>query len=545
MKKPVLTIIIFLVSAIFLIAAPGNDYYFKINKSFDVFGAIFREISANYVLNIDPEELVGEGINGMLGSLDPYSAYIDQEHQEDIDIITTGSYIGLGITVAVRDSMLTIVNIHDGFVASRSGIRVGDRIYKIDTNIVIYSSNDDLRRYTNGKAGESLNIWLLRDGIKDTLKFTLRREEIKISNVSYNGMINDSTGYIKIDHFARKTADEVRYAYNELSRDYHLKGLIIDLRNNPGGLLESAIATCELFVPKGDMIVSTKGRDPRDEHSYRAESVPMDKNIRLAILINNHSASASEIVAGAIQDLDRGIVVGQRSFGKGLVQSVFDLPYYGNLKLTTAKYYTPSGRCIQKIDYDRSVKPKPLIKGIFKTLNGRPVVESKGIIPDSSVSETDYPDYIDFLMKNDVFFGFASDYTSQMDSMPVNFRVDSKVLSSFYKYLDNKNITYNSVQLQKLKEIKNLSTKEGYSKKVLKDIDDLESAIKAEEKNYQTKNELDIMKLIYNEIYSRFNSEHTTISMMLKGDNCLKTATELLSPEIYNKLLLLDKKSDN
>ncbi|MGA2298961.1 MAG: S41 family peptidase, partial [FCB group bacterium] len=488
----VLLIIFFLITGSLVLSASNDDYYFKINKSFEIFGAVIRELSSNYVDEIDPEDMIDDGIDGMLKNLDPYTTYIDNKDNEDLDIITNGSYSGLGITVSIRDSMLTIIDIHDGFSAQRNGVRIGDRIYKIDSVNLLHQSTDELRKYTRGKPGTTVILWVIRNGMKDTIAITLQREEIKINNVSYSGMINDSVGYIKLDRFSRFSAEEVRNALNELKRNDKFHCLILDLRDNPGGLLESAVAISEIFLKSGSPIVSTKGRNHKEERMYRSVLPPVDKDTRLAVLINRMSASASEILAGAIQDLDRGIIVGERSFGKGLVQTIFDLPYNNSLKITTAKYYTPSGRCIQRLDFHNKVKSNiDKSDSIFHTKNGRIVIESNGIMPDSLVNEKPFSDFTKQLLRDDVFFDFANDYSSELKKLPEGFQVNPKLISLFKDYINKKNKKYDTPLRAKILELEKLAKEENVSQKMYKEIENLKNNSSKENEEIFVQNDKD------------------------------------------------------
>jgi len=334
-NKKYLYLLIAIPLAVVLFIGAVDSVYFKINKSFEIFGELFKEIAAGYVEEVDPEDLFRNAIDGMLSNLDPYTIYMDESESDDVEMITTGTYNGLGFTVAVRDEMLTVTDVMDGFPAQKSGIRVGDRLYKIDTSVIINSNAGEIRKYTKKPSGTKLDVWVIRDGLADTLQMRVTIEEINMKNVTYNGIIRDSIGYIKLDRFSRNSTAEVTDALNKFKRSGKVKGLILDLRDNPGGLLESAVGICELFVPQKSLIVYTKGRDPSNDRTFKSNQQPIEPDLPLAVLINGSSASASEILAGAIQDLDRGIVVGEKSFGKGLVQSIYELPYNAALKITT------------------------------------------------------------------------------------------------------------------------------------------------------------------------------------------------------------------
>jgi carboxyl-terminal processing protease len=514
-----------------------DQYYFQINKSFDLFGSVFRELSANYVDEIEPGDLVEDGINGMMKNLDPYTVYMNESDTDDIDMVTTGAYTGLGITVGVRDSMITIIEVQDGFSAQRNGIRIGDRIFKVDSAVILNKSTDELRKYTRGKAGSTVDFWVLRDGIDDTLHFVLPREEIKLKNISYNGVVGDSIGYIKLDRFTRSSAEEVKTSLIALKKQ-GINSVILDLRDNPGGLLEAAVAICEIFVPTNSVIVSTKGRNNIGTRTYRSVVKPMESDLPLAVLIDNGSASASEIVAGAIQDLDRGIIIGQRSFGKGLVQSIFDLPYNSAIKITTAKYYTPSGRCIQKFDYYKKKNPtKNIPVQKFYTLNGRELEESNGILPDSSVADEVYPFFIQELLKSGSLFKFASNLTSKYKTLAEDYKVTSQTLDELNNFLNKNKFFFKTPIHSKIEEFREMSKKEKFSDKTIKIIDELKLSVEKEEKNLIKKHSKELSNILENEILSRFLTQKQMIYRLIPEDNYINTAIDLLSKAKYNKLL--------
>jgi carboxyl-terminal processing protease len=512
-------------------AGQEDAYYFKVNKSLEKFGSVFRQISEEYVDEIDPETFVQAGIDGMLETLDPYTVYMDENGSGDIDLLTTGAYTGLGISVGVKDSMLTIMDLYDGYSAQTSGIRIGDRILQIDTAFVLNKSSDALRPFTRGEVGSKVNVKILRDGIKDTLNFLLTRSEIKVNNVPYSGVLENGVGYIKLERFSRKSAQEVRTALATLKSQQKLNGLVLDLRDNPGGLLDAAVSLCEIFVPEGSVIVSTRGKDEEETRVYRSNRAPSEPELPLAVMVNNRSASASEIVAGAIQDLDRGIIIGERSFGKGLVQTVFPMPHNASLKITTARYYTPSGRSIQQIDYvkKRTGIAAPHDTTIFHTKNNRTVFELNGITPDSTVTfKKEYPDFVREVLKQGLVFGFASQYTSKMEKLPADFAVNPAVLKEFEQFLKAKKFNFNSTSISKTAELKSIVEKEKYSNEVLKEIEKLEKLLKSSEKNPVQQNAAALTEVLKDEIYSRFQSNSETFAATLKNDSQLQTAIELL-----------------
>ncbi len=528
-----------------------DDQYYKINKSFELFGAVFRQISNNYVLEIDPEELVLDGINGMLESLDPYTNYMNEYETEDIDLLTNGSYVGLGITVANMDSMLTIVSVRDGFSANRNGLRPGDRIYKVEDTLLLYSNTDELRKYTRGKAGSLLELTYIRDGIDDTVTVQLTREEIRVDNISYYGMLSDSVSYVKLERFSRLSAKEMKDAINEMRAQNPLSGIVIDLRDNPGGLLEAAVEVCELFVEDSSDIVITKSRFAGGEKTYKSKAKPIVDDVNIAVLINRNSASASEIVAGAIQDLDRGIILGERSFGKGLVQSVFNLPYNSALKMTTSRYFTPSGRSIHRIKYDPARRNFNKAEfpddssNVFLTKNGRPVYESKGITPDSIIIDLSYSEYIYQLHNQNHFFNFATIYSSRLNQLSENFAVNDKIIHQFKKYLDSKDFEYESKLTKEVRILEKDAKEEGLGDNVIEQIQKLSEEIKKYSEAAFDKNIKDIKRILFMEIASRFYTEKEMVKTSIDEDGLVKTAVELLQPDSYVNLLTNNKKNYN
>lgn len=537
-----------------LLVSFTDRYYFKINKSFDIFGSLFKEITNNYVLEVDPELLIQNGIEGMLNSLDPYSIYYTEEDTEEIELITDGNYVGFGITVGFLDSMLTIVDIHEGFPAHENGLRIGDRIYMVDSARVLNQSTDYLRQFTRGKPGEIVNVQILRDGLEDTLAYILPRAQIKVEDVTYAALLENDIAYIKLEHFSRKSSDEFLNSLNKIkSKTDSLRGLIIDVRDNPGGLLSAAVSICEYFVPEGSKIVSTKGRKSedgfQDGFTYRSLTKPIEPDLPIAVLINGNSASASEILAGAIQDLDRGVIIGRRSFGKGLVQSVYDLPYNNSLKLTTAKYYTPSGRCIQRLNFaEKYGDPQVEISkdtNVFYTNNGRKVFEMTGIQPDTTIGKKEYPDIVLDLMRKNIVFNFSNRYTSNLDYIDENFTCDEQLFAEFTDFIFTEYLEGITKNDEYISEIKKIAEKNKYSKETIAQIDKLEKSMVEEEKKQIEENYDVISEILEIEIIRRFYPQSYMIKRSLIEDENIITAVNLLSTSKYNEILSIEIKNSN
>ena len=347
MKKTLLIFMAFIGLTAGAIAFKFSDQelFQRITNAMDLFGSVFREVTLHYVDPVDPMKFVNDGTKAMLSSLDPYSEILDDSGEDDMELLSTNSYTGFGMIIGIIDDMQTVIDIYPGYSAEKNGLKPGDRICYVDTTFVLYDTTNLIRSYSRGTVGGKVAMKILRSGKSDTIHAVLTREIIRVKSLGLSGMVNDSIGYIKIERFSASTKDEMKRALAQFRREYpKFAGLMLDLRGNPGGLLESAVDVCDLFVPMKSTIVMTRGRDAEQERTYLSQFQPQEPNIPLAILIDGESASASEVVAGAIQDLDRGVILGSRSFGKGLVQTVMSLPSNTSLKFTTARSYTPSGR---------------------------------------------------------------------------------------------------------------------------------------------------------------------------------------------------------
>jgi carboxyl-terminal processing protease len=385
MKKIILfTCLLFSSISIF---ANSNDKYFELSKNLEIFNSLYKSLNLHYVDTIPLNKMVKAGIDGMLRNIDPYTVYIPAEKEEDFALMTTGEYAGVGAIITQRDSAIYINEVYVDMPAYNTGLRAADKIVSVDkTEITKKHTTSQVSEMLRGIPGTEVKVGILHPGETKVKYYNITRKQIYINPITYYNVVADSIGYINLSSFTDDCSSEVKKAYLEL-KEKGIKGLIIDLRNNGGGLLREAINICNFFLPKGEVIVSTKGRIESDNTTYKAHNNPIDIDIPLIIMVNDESASASEIVAGAMQDLDRAVIVGNRTFGKGLVQGTFPVAYDGKLKVTTAKYYTPSGRCIQAINYTQKEGEKSDIipdslTTEFKTKGGRIVRDGRGITPD-------------------------------------------------------------------------------------------------------------------------------------------------------------------
>jgi carboxyl-terminal processing protease len=515
-----------------------DDVYFKIGKNIDVFGKVYKEVATHYVDEVDPEKFMRAGIDGMLGTLDPYTVFIDEKQSDELDLLTKGKYGGIGVTIGVRDGYITVTQTMEGYAAARQGILTGDRIIEVDGKKVTGMGLENVRAFVRGDPGTEVKVKVEREGEKEPIEFVLVREEVQVKNVTYSGLVDNGIGYIKLDRFSRQAGDDLRLAIKDLRSKQELKGLILDERDNPGGLLDVAVDIVEKFVKKGNLIVSTKGRANDSERRYTAEEEPMIGDVPLIVLVNGQSASASEIVAGAIQDLDRGIIVGTRTFGKGLVQTISQLAYNTSLKITTAKYYTPSGRCIQAIDYmnkDKNgvfVAAPDSMKKQYKTLNGRVVYSAGGVAPDSTVEPSEKSKLTSELLRKLMFFKYANYYVAAHKEFPDNFSVADDLLKDFRKFIQEKGFEYKEDSEKKLDELAEVARKENYSKTFIDEIDGLAKQVRDEKSGEFDRHKDEIKRALKVEIVSRYKGQHGQIEAGFDGDKQLQVAIRLLKNKL-------------
>jgi carboxyl-terminal processing protease len=540
-------IAVVLLSALVVAFKPADtDYFFKVNKSLDILGHVYKEVSMNYVDEVDPDKLMESGIDGLLETLDPYTNFISESEGDEVELITTGAYGGIGVTIAVRDGYITIMSVMEGYSAQKQGIIPGDRLIEIEGKNVIGAKPDAIRPMTRGEVGTEVHLKIERDGEKAPLDFTLVREQVQVKNVTYADLIDTDIAYIKLEHFSRNAGTEVRMAIQDLKLKGPINGVILDLRDNPGGLLEAAVEVVEKFAPKGSPIVSTKGRRPETERKYNSTEEPLLPNTPLIVLTNHGSASASEIVAGAIQDLDRGVILGTRTFGKGLVQTISPLPYNTQLKITTAKYYTPSGRCIQEIDYSHRdtngafAITADSLRHEFKTAAGRHVFERGGITPDSVIQTPDLSAYDRELLRRLTYFKFATNYVAQRKN--ASFESDSTLLNEFHNFLEKQQFTYREDGEKKLEEFQELADKQNYGPSVRTEIEHLQREMANEKVNAFQKHFSEVRHELYSELASRYRGEQGRIAINLKDDIQVLTAEKILSDSRqYERLLKKDE----
>ena len=480
-----------------LISAKKDDKYFDLYNSLNTFGRAYEQLNSGYVSDVNPNELIKQSIIGMVSGLDPYTRYEENEGEAQSDYLSTGYYIGFGFTVDKVNSKNTIVKVIDGYPADKAGIRVGDELISIDSIYVGKLNQDSLRTILVGKSGAKALFRYYRLGNKDTNEVEITRTEVVVKDVPFQRIIKDSIAYIKLDQFSVKADFAFRKALRELEYEGKFNSLIIDLRDNPGGVMQSSLRILELFVPENTLLLTTRGKLKENSQDYYSRTSPLYPDLKVAVLINENSASASEIVAGAFQDTDRGVVVGRKSFGKGLVQQTLPLDENSKLRMTIAKYYTPSGRCIQKIDYNIEKNKYDLSTStLFKTKNGRTVNKEDGISPDKNVNKKDYPEIINNLIKSDIIFNFAVAHTAKYEKTIEDYKFKADEFGRFLSFLDEEKRYYKFDELKPIEDLSNKKYKDVISSQTQDNLTVLESSLKSDIKKSIIDNKNQIIDLI-------------------------------------------------
>lgn len=545
MKKKLKIVLLTIVMSSFAIFSTGvSESYFEIAKNLDIFNSLYKELNSLYVDDTDPGELMKESIDHMLESLDPYTTYIPESEIEDFRFMTTGQYGGIGAVITKRDEHVYISEPYEGFAAQKSGLMAGDKILEINGTSAKNKSTEEVSKILKGQPGTSVNLLIERKSVAEPFNVIFDREKVTINSVSYSDYINNNIGYVKLRSFTRGCAEQLRKSIVELDNKEDLKGLILDLRSNPGGLLNESVDIANLFIDKGELIVSTKGKISSWDKEYIAKKSPIFKNLPLVVLINNTSASASEIVSGSIQDLDRGVIIGKKSFGKGLVQQTRKLPYNSELKLTVAKYYIPSGRCIQAIDYSNRNEDGSVgviadsLLTEFRTRNGRKVYDGGGITPDIITAENYPVNLIKSLVKERLFFDFATDFRINNDQLSYDFILTEQDFSDFIYFLSDKKYEYITKTESAIEKLKEKSKTENYFIEIEDELNLLLTKYYESKKDDLNKNKQTIKEILTSEIMSRYYYQKGRIKASLNFDQDVKKAIEILENEKeYNALL--------
>ena len=523
----------------------GQDQLFlKTRQWMEVFGKVYTDVVINYVDGVDPEKIMHAGIDGMLKTLDPYTVYLGEKESDEMELVTTGKYAGVGITIGLRDGYITVISTMEGYSAAKQGIQSGDRILELDGENARNMTTAEVRNHSRGTPGTTVRVKIEREDEPKPIEFVLIREEIPVRNVTFSGYVGDGVGYLRLERFSRTAGEDVRNSIKELREKGSLKALVLDLRDNPGGLLDMAVDVVSKFVPESTLVVSTKGRRSDAERKYYSYEKSMLEDVPMAVLVDRGSASASEIVAGAFQDLDRAVIVGTRSFGKGLVQTITRISEGSSLKITTGRYYTPSGRSIQEVDYFHrtkdgvvSVKPDSLRKE-FRTAHNRKVLDGRGISPDSTVPEEPSSKLLEELARKAMLFKFANHLASQKKTISDDFTVDDKLLNDFEAFLKEKEFQYEEESETKVKELREAAVKERYGKSFYEGIDRIEKAIRAEKTRAFERYDKEIRNALRLEIIGRLKGDKAAIAASIKDDQQLQVAAALVkNKSLYKKML--------
>jgi carboxyl-terminal processing protease len=545
MKKfGIAAFVITLAFTIWAFQGPGEKY-FDIARSLDIFATLFKEVNAYYVDDVNPKKLIENGIGGMLEQLDPYTDYIPEEDLEAFSILTTGQYAGVGSLIGIVNKKTVITNPYVGFPAQRAGLRVGDELLFVDGTNVQGKPTSAVSALLKGKPKTEVEVTVKRAGQKENLKFKLVREKIKVSNITYYGMVGSETGYIKLDEFTPGAGKEVEEALSKLKQQ-GAKSLILDLRDNPGGSLYEAVNIVNVFIPKGKEVVSTKGKVEDWNKTYLTLNSPQDTEIPVAVLTSGGSASASEIVAGSLQDYDRAVLVGQKTFGKGLVQTTRQLAYNAQLKVTTAKYYIPSGRCIQALDYehrksDGTVNKFPdSLKREFKTAGGRKVFDGAGLDPDAETVAPTYTSAIVELVGSGLVFDYASKYCGEHPNPNSlkGFRLSDEEYQKFVAWVKEQKFSYSSDLELKAQELIASAKKEKYFEELQSPLKELQNKIESNKNSAWIRFKPEISKIMEEEIAFHYQLAKGQVEVSLDRDLEIIEAKKILSDQAaYKKLL--------
>ncbi|ALW83936.1 peptidase S41 [Hymenobacter sedentarius] len=544
-KKLLATLAVGTLGLVSFRAASDNERYFEIAKNLDIFVTLFKEVNTYYVDEITPAKLVKTGIDGMLRSLDPYTNYIPEDDIEDFRTMTTGQYGGIGASVVKRNGKTVVQAAYEGYPAQKAGLLPGDEILDINGVVVDKKSNSDISKLLKGQANSVVKLMVTRYGQEKPVAIDITRDKIQVDNVPYIGMITGDVGYFQLGGFTVDAGREVRAAVTKL-KEQGAKKIVFDIRDNPGGLLNEAVNISNLFIDKGLDVVSTKGKVTEWNKTYKALDQPLDTQIPLAIITSNRSASASEIVSGVLQDYDRAVLVGERTFGKGLVQATRPLSYNSQLKVTTAKYYIPSGRCIQEIDYahradDGSLGKFPdSLRTAFKTTAGRTVYDGGGVAPDIEVQDREIADITRTLLQKSYLFDYATRFRAEHTTIPPAraFHLSDTDYQKFVTYLQSKNLSYSTDAEKALADLGKKVKEEKHYDDVKAELEAIRKKVTVNKANDLQRFKPEIKELLEQEIVSRYYFEKGRTEAGFDDDpNIIAAVSVLNDPNRYAALL--------
>lgn len=529
------------------VVAQNND--FEIAKNVDIFVSILKELNDKYADEISPGKLTQTAIDAMLKSLDPYTVYYPESEIEEYRMMTTGQYGGIGALIQQHGNDVMISEPYEGTPSQKAGLRAGDIVRKVNGQSLEGKNSSDVSSAMKGQPGSTLVLEVFRPSANKTMTFNIVREEIKMPNIPYSGMLDKEIGYVKLDQFTEKAGTEVREAFLKL-KEQGMKYFILDLRNNGGGLLSEAVNILNIFVDKGTPIVETKGKIPEQQRVHKTLAPVTDKDIPVVVLVNENSASASEIVSGAFQDLDRGVIVGKKTFGKGLVQNVLPIDYNTSLKITVSKYYIPSGRCVQNIEYFDKDTTKGAFKipdslaVAYKTKNGRTVYDKGGVEPDVLTADSLVSDILLALVTNHHIFDFANEYRAKHETIvdADKFRIDDQLYKEFCDYLKGKDYSYKTETEEVLETLKKAAEEDKLFADIETYYNQLKQKLEQEKAQDLIKYKKEICDYLASEIVVRYYYQRGRLMNLLSGDQDVATAKQILLDQARYKEILTSKK---
>ena len=523
-------------------AGAQSSKYFDISKNLEIFTNVYREINHSYVDELDPATFMRSGLDAMLGGLDPFTNYISETDIEGYRYIYEGKYQGLGAEAKKMGDYVVISEILEGSPAQKAGLKVGDAFLSINNQSAKGRTAEEVLRFLRGFPGTKAELVMRRPGEDKELRIAFTREEMDAPNVPHSGIVAENIGYINLNTFTRDAGDNVADALRRLKSQHPgLKGVILDLRDNGGGLLNEAVNVSNVFLPRGTFITSTKGKVPEWNREFRTERTPVDEEIKLVVLINKMSASASEIVSGSLQDLDRGVLMGQRSYGKGLVQNTKDVGYNSKIKLTTAKYYIPSGRCIQSVQYKNGepVDIPESERARFKTRGGRTVLDGGGVKPDVLLPVDSATGVVKALLEQNIIFDYVTEWALKNPTIDSIETFQFQNWDAFSAFVQNRRFTYVSDSEKKLQELKALNAKETYLSET--DLTSLETKVQEAKNGELERNKARIIHEIEQEIVGRFFFQRGKVRKKLKNDPDVEAAVQLLNDSARYEQILSGK----
>lgn len=543
-KTAVLAVLTFIALAV---SGQTKQNNFEISKSLDIYNNVLRVLNMHYVDEINPSELNENAINAMLEDLDPYTVFITEEHIEDVKLMTTGEYGGIGSTIQYFEGKTQIADPYEGFPAQKAGLIPGDVFLEINGVDVTGKKSDEISELLKGTPGTTVTLKMQRYGMKEPIVKEVRREKIKIDNIPYSTVFDNGIGYAILSQFTKDCAKELKEVFLDMKKNHELKGFIIDLRGNGGGLLNEAVDIVNMFVPRNRLVVYTKGKVPQQNGNYFTQNEPVDLDIPLVILVNGSSASASEILSGSIQDFDRGVIVGQRTFGKGLVQNILPMSYNTQMKVTVAHYYIPSNRCIQEIDYAKrrkgitndSLSENDALGPVFHTANGRVVYEGHGITPDVKIEPEMMSTITTHLFAKNLFFKYANKFQSEHKSIkgPLDFKISDEVYDDFMQFVKNEGFTFTSETEKAIDDIKEIAKMEGYLAEIEPYLNDTKTRIETEKEKDLLDNREEIEDMLRDEIIGRYYYQKGRIISTLQKDPELERAFQVILNGEYKDIL--------